>query len=575
MVDTVPTGLVGSTERVAKARRAHGEGGGGGEGGSRGEGGDRGSRGGGGEGGSRVQRGRASYRGAHRLSAVVLVLGLAVTGALTVSSRLLYLHGERRLTELQTKLTATSLSVATVDVERRLGAGLGPVAADGNVATFKSAMGASLKVPFASVLLFRMSHGQPKLAASIGARPLLPPGSSRAISICRQTAATKELVVNRLLTSRAQRFAYSMSARGPAGTFVAYAEEVLPADRRVVLPSSSPDYDLRFAVYYGAVGSPNALVETTARLPFGGPVVTVPIPFGDRVLTLVAAPRVSIEGTFTEDLAWAVLVGGLVLSCAAAVLTERLLRQRGAAELLAAQNRRLYQSQRSVSERLQQSLLPEHLPTSPHFELAVRYLPGTAGIEVGGDWYDVVELGADHVFFTVGDVAGRGLDAAILMGSLRNAITAYAKDGDAPEEVLAKVGRLVDVASDGRFATVLCGLLDISTGRVRLANAGHLPPIWIEGHTCRVVETALGPPVGLAPRYASVDLSLSLGSTLLAFTDGLVERRGEPLSKGIDRLCRAAGEVGNLEQLLDSLVTTLVPSGPSDDIAILGVRWRG
>jgi len=289
----------------------------------------------------------------------------------------------------------------------------------------------------------------------------------------------------------------------------------------------------------------------------------------------VAAPRVSIDGTFTEDLAWAVLVGGLVLSCAAALLTERLLRQRGAAELLAAQNRRLYQSQRSVSERLQQSLLPEDLPTSPDFELAVRYLPGTAGIEVGGDWYDVVELGANHVFFTIGDVAGRGLDAAILMGSLRNAITAYAKDGDAPEEVLAKVGRLVDVASDGRFATVLCGLLDTSTGRVRLANAGHLPPIWIEGRTCKVVETALGPPVGLASGYASVDLRLSPGSTLLAFTDGLVERRGEPLSKGIDRLCRAASEVGSLGQLLDSLVTTLVPSGPSDDIAILGLRWRG
>jgi serine phosphatase RsbU (regulator of sigma subunit) len=216
------------------------------------------------------------------------------------------------------------------------------------------------------------------------------------------------------------------------------------------------------------------------------------------------------------------------------------------------------------------------LPTRPDLALAVRYLAGTAGIEVGGDWYDVIDVDERTVFFTVGDVAGKGLEAAILMASLRNAITAYATDGDAPGAVLSKIGRLVDVARDGRFATVVCGTIDLPTGRVTLANAGHPRPVLVGADHCGLVTGTVGPPVGVGPGgYPTATVDLRPGDTLLAYTDGLIERRGESLAAGLDRICGAAHYETPLERLLDDVIAELVPDGPPDDIAALGMRWQG
>jgi serine phosphatase RsbU (regulator of sigma subunit) len=161
-----------------------------------------------------------------------------------------------------------------------------------------------------------------------------------------------------------------------------------------------------------------------------------------------------------------------------------------------------------------------------------------------------------------------------MMASLRNAVTAYAADGSPPDEVLAKLGRLVDVGRDGRFATVLCGRIDVGSGEVALASAGHLDPVLVEGDRCRALELGHGPVLGLGGRFPIEHLRLSAGSTLLCYTGGLVERRGEVLDDGVARLCAVASRDLPLERLLDRVVTELVGPAAGDDVAVLGIRWR-
>jgi serine phosphatase RsbU (regulator of sigma subunit) len=162
-----------------------------------------------------------------------------------------------------------------------------------------------------------------------------------------------------------------------------------------------------------------------------------------------------------------------------------------------------------------------------------------------------------------------------LMSALRNAINAYAADGAEPDAVLARVGRLVDVARDGRFATVLCGTIDLPTGQVVIANAGHPPPLLITAERCEAIPTVVGPPVGVGHHYTPVQVTMPGGATLLAYTDGLIERRGEPISAGLARLCAAAEGGGPLEEVLDGIFAALIPSGPHDDTAAVGIRWHG
>jgi serine phosphatase RsbU (regulator of sigma subunit) len=219
-------------------------------------------------------------------------------------------------------------------------------------------------------------------------------------------------------------------------------------------------------------------------------------------------------------------------------------------------------------------LLPQRLPALPELSLAVRYLAGTEGIDVGGDWYDVVVVAADRVCFTVGDVSGRGLEAATMMGALRNAINAYAVDGHDPATVLTKVSRIVDIVEGGRFATVLCGVLDLKTGVATIANAGHPNPILVGPQRSEVVWTQPGAPVGVGDTFPMVSVALAVGTTLLMYTDGLVERRGHSISSGIDRLRASARSDESLDRMLDKVLSDLIPSGPSDDVALLGLRWQ-
>ncbi|WTX54475.1 SpoIIE family protein phosphatase [Streptomyces sp. NBC_00648] len=200
-----------------------------------------------------------------------------------------------------------------------------------------------------------------------------------------------------------------------------------------------------------------------------------------------------------------------------------------------------YDTEAALARGLQAALLPHRLPVHPRVETAARYLPGTQGMDVGGDWYDVVEAG-DGLALVIGDVQGHGVQAAATMGQLRSAVRAFALGGHPPEEVMSGTNRLLIDLDPGQFASCCYIRLDPLTGAARAARAGHPQPLLRhpDGRT-EVLDLPGGVVLGVAPDavYPVVDLRLEPGAVLALYTDGLVERPGTDIDEGIERL-RAA-----------------------------------
>jgi FixJ family two-component response regulator/anti-sigma regulatory factor (Ser/Thr protein kinase)/putative methionine-R-sulfoxide reductase with GAF domain len=235
-----------------------------------------------------------------------------------------------------------------------------------------------------------------------------------------------------------------------------------------------------------------------------------------------------------------------------------------------------FQQEHDTAVTLQRSLLPDRLPDVPGLELAARYLPGAAGAEVGGDWYDVIPLADGRVGVAMGDVVGRGIPAASLMGQLRNGLRAYAIEGHPPAAVLERLDRLVQSLNPGRMATLLYMVLEPDGRAAVFANAGHLPPLVVGADfEPTLLEGARGVPLGVLP-YASFEESearLAPGSTLVLYTDGLVEERGISLEIRLDDLKRAATDpFEGPNELCERLLRELLPEGPgADDVAVLAL----
>jgi serine phosphatase RsbU (regulator of sigma subunit)/anti-sigma regulatory factor (Ser/Thr protein kinase) len=237
---------------------------------------------------------------------------------------------------------------------------------------------------------------------------------------------------------------------------------------------------------------------------------------------------------------------------------------------------RLTERERGLADSLQRSLIPQ-LPELPAVSIAGRYLPAAAA-RLGGDWYDAFTLPDGRLAMAIGDVVGRGFHAAAIMGQLRSGLRAYALDGMPPDEVLERLSRLLRRIEVGRTATVAYIVLDPHGGYMTMAAAGHPPPLVAppgDGEP-RFLELPGSVPLGAArhTRYEEQELDLEPGSLLVLYTDGFVERPGEPLDHGLDRLATTVREgKDNLEHLGDDLVDALLPEGPGgDDAALLLVR---
>jgi len=223
---------------------------------------------------------------------------------------------------------------------------------------------------------------------------------------------------------------------------------------------------------------------------------------------------------------------------------------------------------------LQRSLLPGGVPDVDGFEIAARYLPARS--EIGGDWYDVVELPEGRIGVAIGDVAGHGVAAAALMGQLRIGLRAYALSAEEPAETLPRLDRLLRSLGDG-MATALYAVLDPRTGVAEVASAGHLPPVVVRDGGARLMEIAVAPPLGTfaCSRYAQSSTTLEPGAMLVLYTDGLIERRREALDVGFERL-RATVRSEPAEEACARIIETLVPPlGAGDDVAVVVLRRTG
>jgi sigma-B regulation protein RsbU (phosphoserine phosphatase) len=237
---------------------------------------------------------------------------------------------------------------------------------------------------------------------------------------------------------------------------------------------------------------------------------------------------------------------------------------------------RMHSLDRATAYALQRSLLPTRPPDIAGLEVAVRYVPGAA-VGVGGDWYDVFELPSGAIGVAVGDVAGNGLRAAVVMGRIRSALRAYALETDDPADVLTRLDRKIHRFEPGAMATVIYAVIDPSLDTITMSTAGHPPPMFATPTTRgELLTIRANLPLGTDLRLARTNTSLALpvGGTLLFYTDGLVERRTRSIIEGLDRLAAAVTATAP-DRLCTTVMATMLQDQPAgDDIALLALRRR-
>ncbi|MET9950985.1 SpoIIE family protein phosphatase [Streptomyces sp. NPDC006339] len=261
-------------------------------------------------------------------------------------------------------------------------------------------------------------------------------------------------------------------------------------------------------------------------------------------------------------------------------------------------NARLYRREHERALILQRSLLPPGDPEAAGLDIACRYLPGTVGSEVGGDWFDVIELPGHRTALVIGDVMGRGLRAAVAMGELRTAVRTLAQLDLEPAEVLSHLDEIArglgapagaqqsarahkargPELSEVYLATCVYAVYDPVTRRCTFANAGHLPPVLLEpGEEALLLDVPPGMPLGVGGEpFEEVEVELPEGALLALYTDGLVESRDHPLDEGLSAFRSALANPGRpLEDVCDHVLTTLDTHHGEDDIALLMARIQG
>ena len=517
-----------------------------------------------------------------------LVVGLVVTLTLVLVSHAQYTSNEKRLLNLRVRDAAALLGESVPATTTALAAAVEQADfTNGSVARFRRLAAPQvgpLPTQFLSLSLWKLGAlGQGPIAV-VGSRPKLITTHGSAAAAVLAAAGRKPIVnVIGLLQAPNPRLGYAY-ANPTSGGYVVYGERPLPAGRRSRLAKTSQFAGLDYAIFLGPTQtSQSLLVTSVAHLPLPSPSDSQTVAFGNNKLTLAMSSHVALAGSLPKNLPWIIAVLGTVLAVAAAFVALRLTQRRRRAEELAGrlevtanENERLYAEQRGIAQTLQHALLPDRLPQIPGIEASARYEAGEEGVDIGGDWYDVIDLDGRRLLLVVGDVSGRGLRAATTMAELRYAIRAYAAQSDGPAEILNKTSRLVNVSESGQLATVLCATVDMEARQLDITSAGHLPPLVLSNGDSHYADAEIGLPIGVQAGtvYRSTTVIVPPEATVVAFTDGLVERRGENLDTGLDRLRRAAtSHHVALPELLQTLVSEMASGGSQDDIAIVGVRW--
>jgi hypothetical protein len=507
----------------------------------------------------------------NRATVAALVVLLALSAVASWGTHTIVRDQERRLLKERSAEVSLVFTVAISSIRTNLTSDLGVL-----VAT-NGAPSAFTRAATPDVLLNKRSHatvalltpagaGSYKVVTAVG--PLFKPGQV-VTGVQAQTLAkartAKDLVTTPLIgTGKARVLGFAINAPGIRSLpgAVLYRQTVLgplAAPRQAATPNKDPKQLLTSS--------------TGGALPAEG-ASFVSQPVGASRWLLGLRPKSSLVGGVASNAWWIVLVGGIAGSLLMAAVVEFAIRRRDAALSL-------YAIEHQQAETLQRSLLPS-LPRLPGLDLAARYQAGGVGQQVGGDWFDAFPLDNGGVGFAIGDVIGHDLEAAAAMSQVRAALRAYAYEGDEPERVIQRLDRLVTTSELTQLVSVIYGVLgpmaEDGSRLVRFANAGHLPPLLQdpEGQVAVLSDGAsvvIGAPCS-DPR-TQAELLLRPDSTLLLFTDGLLEAPNLSLSETIPRLAETVSEHAPSEgsdALCDRVLASRINLSQRDDIALLAVR---
>jgi serine phosphatase RsbU (regulator of sigma subunit) len=395
------------------------------------------------------------------------------------------------------------------------------------------------------------------------------------------TAARSEDFVIVDLLQGERHLGYAVSATGEQPRYVVYAERVLGADPYVRRRNDEPFANLNYAIYLGTEPDTRQLLGSSGPDLGDGRTASAVSPFGDQQLLLVMSATDHLSSGLFANLWWVVAVIGAAATFTVAALSRRLIVRHDEAVGLAEDNERLYDEQRQIAETLQLSLLPQVLEPPPGAVVAARYWPAGSASLIGGDFYDVFRVDERRWALALGDVCGKGIEAAAVTGLARHTLRAAARYSTSAADVLHSVHRAMADHRPSTFCTVCFIYVEVTSDgaqQLTMSLGGH-PPALLRRRDGSVHEIgALGTLLGLIePQLLDTVVDVHPGDTLVLYTDGLTDAPGDqavPIEDVVALL--QSDRTSGSEQLADSiraLKRARRPHGSGDDTVVLVMQF--
>jgi serine phosphatase RsbU (regulator of sigma subunit) len=461
----------------------------------------------------------------------VAVLLVCIVGSLAgaLVARSIHHDTEQRLLQQRTNEAGALLTNAIGGIQTPLAAAaeLAEVT-DGDPSAFGAVLDQSIaREQFAAAVLLDVHTAE--VVASIGDTSLMAISADEYPAVVEQAVSTETLTVIDLV-ERGRRLGYAYNAatsEDPELDFVVYAEAQLDEDPTSAGRSDGPFGDLDYALYLGEEPSEaSLLVATTDDLPLDENEAVTTVPFGDRSMTFVSTTTEPLGSSLSAALPWLTLVSGTTFGIVAAMTARALVLRRRNAERLAATIGALYDEQQHHAETLRRSLLPREVSVPEGTEVEVRYWPADTSNEIGGDFYDVFPLDDRRWGLVMGDVCGKGVEAATLTALTRHTIRAAARHLRDPAEVLRWTHDAIAAHTTSTFCTVCYAVINVHDDGVltlQVALGGHPPLLLASGGTVEPVGRS-GTILGMIPPHVhTVSRTLSPGDTLVLYTDGITD----------------------------------------------------
>jgi serine phosphatase RsbU (regulator of sigma subunit) len=534
-----------------------------------------------------------SVRRRRRLPIAIMIIGLAVFLGLAVGCRVLFDEAEDRLLQQRTNEAAATLQIGVTGVKTPLDAAAKVAEeTDGDPAVFTKIIGPVIGTDpgksYTAAALFPVGSTTP--IAEVGEHIALPTAGDAGVHAMLAEATAEPptvdtpqpFVVLDLLAVGPRKLGYAVASAPTDARYVAYAERALTPDPNVRTRTDQPFAQLDYAIYIGHEPAADQLLSASRRdLPLQGRIAQNTVDFGSNELLLVMTPIGHLSGDLFANLWWIVAVGGVLVAAGFAILTRRLLDRRDTALELAADNARLYDEQRHIAETLQLGLLPQHFDAPDSVAVAARYWPAGAANLIGGDFYDMFAVADDRWGIAIGDVCGKGIEAAALTGLARHTLRAAARHSSSPTAVLRAVHEALHEHQPVTFCTACFAFmspLDDGNYRIELSLGGHPQPLLRRRDGSVESVGTIGMLLGmLDPTLSTAVVDVRPGDTLVLYTDGLTDA---PANKAVsvDELSALLEAEGDqpIEQLADSiraLKRGRRPQGSDDDTAILILRF--